>query len=191
MNQEMEYGTKRVLPARHGVYYAPADSPGTFARLFIAVIGFVVVCTLAVGMVFISDALPDGEWRELDIFPVLLILAIWGYLVPLKRSRIGTLGYRLFGVRVVELQGCPAGLIRLTFRTLMGLAFNPLLDLVAMSSDDNRRGLRDKLCGTCVVRSRAQPVGTGRIGFARFFFMAHAFTHFEVIPDRREDSGVW
>jgi hypothetical protein len=84
--------------------------------------------------------------------------------VVLKRSKGGTLGYRIGGVRLVGLDGRHATWSALILRLLFAV-FGPLnwLDLIWLAGDPDRQTLRDKLAQTYVVKKKAEPLGTGPV----------------------------
>lgn len=79
------------------------------------------------------------------------------------------LGYLLFRLRVVDLQGQRPGLVRLTLRMLLGGGLSPFLDLVYLTSDTSRQSLRDKMGGT----KRAVVAGRGRVGLRESVLYEH------------------
>ena len=94
----------------------------------------------------------------------------WIYEVVLKRSTIRTLGYRLTGCRIVNLQGQRPSLFALTFRALLWMfgPFNLLFDLLWCGIDDDRQTLRDRFAETCLINENAPPIGTGEIHLTYF-----------------------
>jgi uncharacterized RDD family membrane protein YckC len=109
--------------------------------------------------------------------------AIWFcYFVLLKRSRGGTVGYRLCGVRILGLDGQRAGLIPLTIRMLLMVfgPFNYLLDLAWMANDAQRQALRDKVVDTYVVKKNAVPAGSGMLTYRAYFILGYSFLFREV-----------
>jgi hypothetical protein len=121
-----------------------------------------------------------------------LVLPGWaaiafGYFVVLKRSKGGTLGYRIAGVKIVGLDGRPASWSALTLRLLFAV-FGPLnwLDLIWLAGDPHRQTLRDKLAQTYVVKKKAEPLGTGPVFFQFYEINCYNFIFREVAgADRR------
>lgn len=152
-----------------GVYYLPCDSPGFLVRLVIdaidlAIVALIVITAIAVAWHSFTAESPGRDWTVLAGF-----IVGWIYLVPLKRS-VGTLGYLIFGIQVVDLSGQPPGLLRLTARALIPLVFNPIMDLLFISSDHSRQALRDKINGTYLIIRGAQIAGTGDFVYARLYY---------------------
>jgi uncharacterized RDD family membrane protein YckC len=105
----------------------------------------------------------------LNLFLAAGAILVFCYFVVLKRSKAGTVGYRLCGVRVVGLDGRPATLKALAFRTLFAV-LAPLsgFDSIWIAGDPHRQALRDKLAQTYVVKRKAVPVGTGKVAFGYY-----------------------
>lgn len=123
--------------------------------------------------------------------PLNLILLAWAavffcYFVLLKRSRAGTLGYRLCGVRIVGIDGQRAGLVPLTVRMLFMVLgpVNYLLDLAWMANDTHRQALRDKFADTYVVRKLAVPAGSGKVIHRQYEILFYNFLFREVAAER-------
>jgi uncharacterized RDD family membrane protein YckC len=153
-----------------GVYFAHESYAGFWQRLVVDVIDLTVImaisviCTMVITELFMLS-------ENLITFLFIFWAVIWFiYFVLLKRSKFGTLGYKLCNVRVVNLSGeCP-GIIALTLR-LMFAAIGPLnfpLDLIWLSGDDNRQALRDKFARTYVIKKHAKPEGIGRLIYSNY-----------------------
>jgi len=59
------------------------------------------------------------------------LVAIWIYLAPIKRTRFGTLGFRLLGINIVSAQGGRPSLGVMTARMLLWILtpFQVMIDL--------------------------------------------------------------
>jgi uncharacterized RDD family membrane protein YckC len=104
------------------------------------------------------------------------------YLALLKRTSNGTLAYWLLGVKIVNLKGMRPSVLQMTFRWLI-LIFGPihfLIDVLWVTSDENKQTLRDKIVGTYVVRNHAVPIGRGEQILVKYFLLAFAFEFREV-----------
>jgi uncharacterized RDD family membrane protein YckC len=175
--QVLDYRSSRPLAADEGVYYAGGDCPGMVLRLLVSLVDVIVAVGLSWLVVEAARALLAGGSGSADVLAGAVAAVWWLYLVVLKRSRLGTLGYWIFRVKVVNLKGEPPGLGRMTLRMVLALAFNPLLDLAFVSSDETGQALRDRLSGTRVVRRGAEPVDCGRLVHTRMFFMGAALVY--------------
>ena len=123
---------------------------------------------------------------HLALFSVCLIM--WVYLTVLKRSQVRTLGYILAGTKIVTLKGDRPSIWRMTYRLLLWVLgpLNVLVDLFWVSNDDDSQTLRDRLAGTYVVRSNAEPIGRGRIALVGYYAFALALTFSKVIRPPEE-----
>ena len=103
------------------------------------------------------------------IFLIVCLVVLWIYLAPVKRS-IGTVGYRLLGLKIVAAKGGAPSLAVMTARMLMWILgpFNVLLDLVWLAADTERQSLRDCYLGTYVVSRSATPLGRGPLHLTRY-----------------------
>jgi uncharacterized RDD family membrane protein YckC len=169
---------------REGVVYARGDCAGFFRR---AVAGAIDAAVLLVFFFLLFNASlllafpPAAAGFSVTLG---LYAFFFAYMVLLKRSRFRTLGYRVAGVRIVDLRGerpsIPAMIIRLLLLAV-GPGFT-LIDLVYLLSDTRRRKLSDTLAGTCVVRSASKPSGRGEVVPAIFFVLGHVYYHRELKP---------
>lgn len=166
-----------TAPAEIGVYYAENDVAGLAARL--VALG-VDVLLVAIVWGVLSFAVDLFELPQ-SVANVPAFVLAWVYLAWLKRSPVGTLGYRLCRLQVVDLSGERVSLASSTARFLF-LFWGPLnflIDLIWLSHDANRQSLRDKIVGTYVVRRGAGPVGSGPISYPTYFVATLSF----VVPE--------
>ena len=171
-------GSNTTQPKDMGVYYAHRDLPGFFRRLFVLVVDLVVVFLVVIVVMLLAAAF--GLTERIAKFASLAFA--WAYLAGLKAGSKGTVGYRLAGVQLVNLQGRPAGLLCSTYRFLL-LFIGPLhlvFDLLWLTTDPNRQTLRDKLTATCVVRRGSTPVARARLVHPTYFIATMAFALPEV-----------
>jgi uncharacterized RDD family membrane protein YckC len=89
-----------------------------------------------------------------------LVLCV-AYHIPLRRTRGGTLGYRLMGIRLVDQSGRPPAMRQLARRFLIAIPLTLFIGLSYFScfSAPRRQTLHDMWSGTWAVRKRAQPAG--------------------------------
>jgi uncharacterized RDD family membrane protein YckC len=89
---------------------------------------------------------------------VILVAAYLGYFFLQEAAWGATLGKRIFGLRVVQLDGCPAGWMASFWRTILRvLEVNPLLlgaipGGLAVTWSKRKQRLGDMLARTIVVR---------------------------------------
>jgi uncharacterized RDD family membrane protein YckC len=176
-----------------GVVYRWEDCAGFFRRcLATATDAFVLLATAALSIPlgalwFVFDPQLKG-FRPL--FFLLWSVFAYLYLVILGPTKIGTLGFILAGVKVVDLKGKQPSLPRMTLRFfLLGFALlGPiyiLLDLLWLGADGCRQTLLDKATGTYLVRKQAMPFldGVQTMVAYQFFGLSLMFPEVKV---RRE-----
>jgi uncharacterized RDD family membrane protein YckC len=166
---------------QEGVFYAKEAHLGAWRRLAVGLVDVIVVLT---GTILVGATafvlLPETPAAMVSIAGLLMLVAI--YYVVLKRSDLGTLGYRLFRVRVVNLQGERPSVFQMISR-LSFMAFGPLngvIDLLWIPSDDSRQAIRDRWSQTYVVRTNASPAGSGPIVSRRYEIMGFNLVFEEV-----------
>jgi uncharacterized RDD family membrane protein YckC len=164
-----------------GVYFRREDYAGFWRRLLIDLIDALVIGTVCLGPTIAFDLPLMASTWILNLFLAAGGIIVFCYFVVLKRSKIGTLGYLVCGVRVLGLDGRPATVRALTFRTLFAV-LSPLsgLDSIWIAGDPHRQALRDKFAQTYVVKRRAVPVGTGRVVLGYYEIWGHHFIFREV-----------
>ena len=153
------------FPHGHGVYFAREAYAGLGRRIAIVLIDLVVLLlgslvVTALFVIFISDDIEQSERKYLGA----LVGWCWVYLVIIE-AIWGTVGFWLTSVRIIDRLGKRVSIFRMTFRFLL-LLFWPvylLIDLCWAGGEESRQTLRDKFCGTYVIRKDAQPVGKGPI----------------------------
>jgi uncharacterized RDD family membrane protein YckC len=173
-----------TLRAQEGVYYNTHDYAGILRRLFIDAVDLVVLIMLAF-LLFVLAMFSD--WI-LETYVPLFFVFCYAYLAGLKSTRIGTLGYILAGVRLVNLQGQQASIWRSSFRfglLLLG-PLNFLFDILWVGEDPNRQSIRDKFAKTYVVRRNASPEGRGPISYKTYYIMSYNMVFSEVFRNTAE-----
>jgi uncharacterized RDD family membrane protein YckC len=145
------------------VFYARSDLAGLSARLAIGAIDLSVLTFLIV-----ITALPLAILGVEAALKVLVIPIAWAYMAALKRTRVGTLGYRMMGFRLVGLDGRPVSLFHATARFVV-LLWLAGVDTFSMVSDENAQTFRDKFAQTYVVRRNAEPAGVARVSYNHYF----------------------
>lgn len=154
-------------PDRIGPLYARDDYPGFFKRLTVDAVDFssLILVLLVILLLLFSLDVPE---RVVDWAYSLWLLSAVVYLGPWKSTGVPTLGYLLFGLKLLDLEGKRPGFWRTMGRAAF-LAMGPLNYLVDIfwihQETLPRQALRDRFCGTYLVRKQAHPVGRGRIRF--------------------------
>jgi len=164
-----------------GVYFQRCDYASFWLRLLVDLIDAVtagVLCCVAI----------VALWAFAPAKLILFVCAaiFFCYFVLLKRSRGGTVGYRLCGVRIVGLDGQRAGLLPMTIRMLFMVLgpINYLLDLAWMANETQRQALRDKFADTYVIKKHAVPIGSGKVIHRYYEILTYNFLFREVEVDR-------
>jgi uncharacterized RDD family membrane protein YckC len=166
-----------------GVYYHHDDYAGFWVRLGVIFVDVLVFSALSITLAAI--ALSNFPTRAMAIFTCSAIGSLgFGYFVALKRSRIRTLGYRVFRVRIVGIDGEKPGYWTLFVRSVFGFcgcsSVYCLVDLTWVLEDAHRQALRDKFARTYVIRSGAQPFGEGSIVYRQYEVLFGKFLFPEV-----------
>ena len=124
----------------------PEDGPGSvasFGRRIIALLTDGVICQL-IAMAFLGYRQGEGG---LGVFlPTLVFLLMHLLMVGTGGY---TIGHRLFGLRVVRVDGGCAGPVPALVRTLALAVLVP-----GLLYDRDQRGLHDRLAGTALIRTR-------------------------------------
>ncbi|MEM9587694.1 MAG: RDD family protein [Planctomycetota bacterium] len=157
----------------NGAYYAPEDYPGFTRRLLVSLIDSVVLLLAGVSLwvpIAIVSWNIDPYFDPSAIFFLFWFATVWVYLVPLKRCRIRTIGYRLLGLMIVTTRGRKPSLMTMAFRMLIWLfgPFNIVLDLIWLGVDTESQTLRDCYVGTYVIRNGAEPIGFAPVHLTRY-----------------------
>ncbi len=156
-----------------GVYFANKDYAGFIRRSIALTIDSTLLVLIGVvlwiGLITVFWN-ADLETDPSGIFFVAWLVIAWLYLVPLKRSKFGTVAYRLLDMKIVTTKGQRPSLFAMSFRMMMWMfgPFNFLLDLIWIGADTEQQTLRDCYAGTYVVRRSAAPVGVAPIHLAYY-----------------------
>jgi uncharacterized RDD family membrane protein YckC len=177
MADERRSSKEKQVTAKRAACFAEGDYAGLLRRL-------IIVCVDLATIILIWFVLLAGIWllwfivypeREHPPAAVLwfLPLTAYLYLTVVKRSRIGSLGFLLTGVRIVNTEGKRPSLLEMTARFfwLLPLPLGVLLDLGWLMEEPAKQTLRDKWAGTFVVKRKAKPIGSAPLGFKRIHLL--------------------
>ena len=162
--------TAQTEKPSEGIYYSHESYAGFWRRLTVDVIDLLVIMTVSVIVTYLISSLTDVTE---SLVPLLMLTwaTLWfSYFVLLKRSRFGTVGYRVCNVRIVNLHGETPGIFSLILRLCYAFV-GPLsfpLDLIWISGDADRQALRDKFAKTYVIKNSASPAGAGKIAYSTY-----------------------
>jgi len=179
---DTQFGLVYLMKPADGVYFRSEDYASFWLRLLIDVVDALAVGAVCFVLAIVLWAAFPPTRLTLNLTLATLTAVVFLYLVVLKRSKIGTIGYRLGRVRIVGPDGQTASLSALTYR-LMFAPLGPLnwfMDLLWVSGDAQRQSLRDKLAHTYVVKVKAQPVGTGKIVYRCYDIIGFNFMFQEI-----------
>jgi uncharacterized RDD family membrane protein YckC len=169
-----------------GVYYAREEYAGLFQRfLIIAIdIGALLVFGAVLYAIWYSVEAWIDDWPTWFLCSWLVIVYV--YLVFVESSSLGTLGFLLTNVKIVNLKGERPSVLRMSLRLLLWLLgpFNPVIDLLWLTGDRDRQTLRDKLAGTYVVKKDAVPLGKGKVKLTHYFLFGFSILFLEVQKPR-------
>lgn len=169
------------------VIYSADSYAGFFRRLVAIVVDVFLFLPIATVLIMAVRWLCWAIWTA-PLSPLWELILIWTmgylYMTAIKRSRFTTVGYRVAGIRIVDLKGQRPSMLRMTARLVIWVSgpVHPLVDLLFVSNDEQRRAIRDMLVGTCVIRKGALPTGSGRLLSGRLGFMGLMFVYPVVRP---------
>ena len=155
-------------------YYDQVDYAGFGTRVFVMIVDFIVILLIGIALwaPFATFLMSGTMVSDLSgIYFLLFLIAIWLYLAPLKRSDFGTVGFKLFGVKLVSAKSGRPTLWSMTVRMMMWMfgPFNLFLDLVWLGADTESQSLRDCYLGPqhgTGVKCRPRPSLDPRLGGA-------------------------
>jgi uncharacterized RDD family membrane protein YckC len=161
-----------------GVVFNISSYASFLRRLLADAIDITVLVILYITLMVIAS---EDWWK--------LCMLIWSglsfvYLVIIKISPLRTIGYRLTGLRLIDLKGNRVSI----WRSIVRISFvflGPLncgLDLLWIPGDPSKQAIRDKFAGTLVIKNMAKPVDKGKIIYRRYFFMGWSVVFSEVQP---------
>lgn len=185
------------------VLFAPQDYASILRRIIAAAIdvGLMIVVLSAVGDAIVSKYVPESVAvmppspkrqelinkyvKPIQVQAVAGLLAFCAaYHIGLRRLRLGTLGYVLAGVRIVNAAGDTPGWTSLGKRFVLAV---PLVGLFGVSylicrQNPRRQAFHDQWSGTWVVRSSAKPVGPAKPAFQTKFLGPIFLTYLDLEP---------
>ncbi len=157
-----------------GVTYKESDYAGFWCRVAIFTIDIMFIFgswwIIYMALATIDEHLPYEYSLRLDDHYPLILYGIWFplvfvYVTILQRSKIGTIGYFLFGMKIVDLKGQRPSMWKLFNRhgTLLIFNFLAIVNFLNIPDEKDKQALYDKIAGTYVVNKKATPWKKGRI----------------------------
>ena len=161
-----------------GIYFRTEDYAPLWRRFMIDFID-----GLAVGVVCAAITAALWGYSSSELFLGIWFTIFFCYFVILKRSKFGTIGYRVGGVKIVGMNGQTPSVGSLTLRLFFMLLgpMNYLVDVMWLSTDLHKQALRDKFAQTYVVRKEAQPIGQGKVAHRYCHILGYNFLFREVV----------
>jgi uncharacterized RDD family membrane protein YckC len=183
-------GRFRQDQSSHGCFYVIRDY-GSMSRRALVLLVDMAVCLVVPALAFlIAVVLGLGDDAAFAASAATALVFVYLYFVELERSRVRTLGLRMTGLEVVNLNGTPPN--RMDMITRLGMMWlgpaNLLVDLFWIPSDSNRQALRDKFAGTYVIKNGCAPAGYGDVKYARYFFLGMNWVFREVARPGASDK---
>ena len=117
------------------------------------------------------------------------LACIPAYHILLRRTRGGTMGYRVTRIRMVDTYGLPPVLPVLIKRFLVAFFLVPLFGLTyfGVRKHPRRQAAHDEWAGTWLVRSKAVPSGPATIAFKTKFLGTMPVTYPDLEPASPSD----
>ncbi len=182
---------KRDTSLGTGTYFAPGDYVGIMRRLVILAVDLAVLVVLyfvfIIGFfVVLGDEGDGGGW-----FMLTYAASVWLYMTLLKASKVRTVGYWLADARIVDLRGKRPSIFRMTLRAMLWVLgpFNLLFDLLWAGIDEDRQSLRDRFAGTCIIRHRAESIGTAEIHLMHYNAGGFALKYARVMRPKNANTA--
>jgi uncharacterized RDD family membrane protein YckC len=170
-----------------GAIYEKEAYAGLIKRVVIVVVDMIVLILSEFLVIYASDNF-IYNWDAFYWFNFFASLFLTlSYLAILKRSRIGTVGYMITGVKIVDIKGRRPSILRMLLRTMLLIIgpFELVFDIIWLTSEKTKQTLRDKYVGTYVVNKSSSPKAYGKLRHVILDVMGWNLRFLEV-----EDSEV-
>ena len=173
-----------------GPVYAAQDYAGFIRRTIAMAIDLLILYGLwyAAGEIICYIA-PDGWFDEdgcmSDAAELNYYFSLWPlaaiYMLGLRMTRGGTIGYRIVGIRYAYALGDRPPFYLIIYRAFIAvfLLWFFFLDHIWIAFDERKQAWHDKVSGFYVVKRRAQPIGTARMNRRYIQFMMMTFAVWE------------
>ena len=176
--ENVKSGSELSRSSDIGAIYSKEDHIGLWVRILIMLIDGVALAIygLLVSLLFEMFYLPFNYF----LFP--FFIGAFLYLTIVKSSQTGTIAYIMLKIKVVDLNGNSPSFIKMMIRFAL-LIIGPLefiLDMIWLTGESTRQTLRDKVAGTYVLKSDANPIEYGVIKYVYLDVLGYAFTVKEV-----------
>ena len=165
-----------------GAIYDKTAYAGFIKRVVIAIVDLIVLLLAELLVLYSSGHLIPSENFHLQInFAAFVFLSVL-YLAIIKRSRYGTVGYMMTGVKIVDLKGQKPSMYTMVLRTALLLVgpFELFFDILWLTTEATKQTLRDKYVGTYVVSREATPRDFGKLRYVTLGVMGWSLMYREV-----------
>ena len=149
-----------------GPIYARQDYAGFIRRTLALAFDFLLLLLLYLVVASAWYFLAPWSWqtdRAARWISAGLLLAWWAYMMGMRLSMKGTLGYRLLRIRYACMLNEKPTLLAIAFRSVVAAALMIVffaVDHLWILCDKRKQAWHDKLSGFYVVKTRACPLGT-------------------------------
>ena len=176
--ENIKNSTKSSDNSNIGAIYSKDDHIGLWFRILIMIVDSfaLFIYGIIVYLLFVMFQLPTNYF----LFPV--FIGAFLYLTIIKASQTGTIAYIMLKTKVVGLDGNPPNLLKMIIRFAL-LVIGPLefiLDMIWLTGESTKQTLRDKVAGTYVLKSEAEPIEFGVVKYVYLDVLGYAFTVKEV-----------
>ncbi len=156
-----------------GIYFNKKDYAGFWLRLGSWLVDSVVIVLFVSLVWFLVYNTIDDPFIMLRVTFFSSLLFMYFYLAIVKASRFGTVGYKIFSIKVVDLFGKKPNwhTMLLRFFLIFIGPFTFITDILWLTGESSKQTLRDKYAGTYVVKSNATPEGDGTLNNVSLHFM--------------------
>ncbi len=169
-----------------GVIFKTKDYASLLSRTIIILVDIVFLILLFVVGYFIDDYLYQGYYTDGYIITAYISTTLaFLYLTVLKTSKIGTLGQKITGTKILHITGKKPNIFIMTYRLFFwGLGpLNFIADFAWITLNKEKRTVRDSMSNTITVKKNAEPIYTdSEIKNVRVLFFGLHFLYSTAMP---------
>jgi uncharacterized RDD family membrane protein YckC len=136
-----------------GVYFSQKDYASLLQRFLIIGIDTAVLLAIFIILIIIGLSIgnPNRGFDPAHIIGVMVPIS-YLYLAIYKRTDQSTIGYRVLGVKTINLEGKRPSIWQMTLRfsILFFGSFNFFVDILWLTGEENKQTLRDKMFGILI-----------------------------------------
>lgn len=167
---------------KHPIYYQKQDYAGFWKRLGAWIVDLLVIIACIAVYWYVVYHIVNDPIMMFKIIFFTSLLFMYVYLAVIKSSNFRTIGYNLFGIKVVDLLGNSPNWSTMLIRFLLIFIgpFTFIIDILWLTGEQTKQTLRDKYAGTYVVKNTSIPKGTGLLRTVSLHFMGWNLSFKEV-----------